>query len=356
MVSFIIRNSILLLNILIAFALFLGFLGCFYYDYHYASINILALVIPVLYSINVLFLLSWLLFTRTKKYALISLLPILLCCFIFNRFYNLTAKESSEGDFSVMTYNIKSFTPYHSFYTKDSMDKFKAKNYALIDSIQPDILCLQEFSERGKEIRKKFKHHILNFGLKHKWYRPTMILTNFPIVNHFSIDFEGYYANNLVADLKIGNDTIRVFNIHMESLSLSSHHMNQINSKDTKVVKKVANHYYKNLNNGFLQHQKQIDKIMNEVKKSPYPVILCGDFNNTPFSYEYNQCLSILQDSYLEVGKGIVDTYHNVPFPTRIDHIFLSKYFTVNQYTTINNTKISDHYPVKVTFSLKNNK
>ncbi len=353
MIASTLRKSIILFNLLASISLFLGWIGSFHYSYQYAFINVLALVIPILYGANVLFLLYWLIFSQHKKNALISLIPLLLCCFVFSRFYNITPKESTEGDFSVMTYNIKSFTPYHSFYTKDSMDTFRAKNYALIDSIQPDILCVQEFSENGKKIREKFKHYILNSSLNHKKYRPTMILTNFPIVHHFSVDFEGNYANNVVADLKIQDDTVRVFNIHMESLSLSSQYIDEIDSKNTETVKYAANHYYKKLNNGFLQHQKQIDKIIEEIRRSPYPVILCGDFNNTPFSYEYNKCVAILQDSYLEVGEGLIDTYHNIPFPTRIDHIFLSNDLIVNQYTTLNHQKISDHYPIKVVFSLK---
>lgn len=353
MISHLIRNIIFILNLFVSLALFFGWIGSFHYSYHYAFINILALFLPVLYVINLPFLVYWLIFSNHKKNSFISFIPLLLCCFIFNRFYNLSSKEKSIGNISVMTYNIKSFTPYYNLYNEDSAQISKRQNFKLIDSIQPDILCLQEFSERGKEIRKKFKRYILNSSLDHKKYRPTMILTNFPIVHHFSIDFEGDYANNVVADLKIEDDTVRVFNIHMESLSLMSKYMNNIHSEDE--AKDAAKNYYQNLNNGFQQHQKQIDKIAEEIRRSPYPVILCGDFNNTPFSYEYNKSLAFLQDTYLVAGSGIIETYHNIPFPTRIDHIFASDNFIINSYQVLDHQKISDHYPIKVTLSLKNN-
>ncbi len=349
MISFLFRNSILFLNIIASISLFLGWLGSYNYSYNYAFIGIFALVLPVLFAINLLFTFFWL-FSKNKKNILISLVPILLCLFILNRFYNFLPKNNNKGDFSLVSYNIKKFAPNNNLYSKNEFEIVKKKNFKLIDSLKPDILCLQEYSEQGKEIRNKFKRYILNSKLDNKKYRPTIILTNFPIVNHFSIEFNGKYANNVVADIKINEDTIRVFNIHMESLSLMSKNFSTLYNAE-----KAVEEYYKSLNNGFLQHKKQIDNIMSEVNKSQYPVILCGDFNNTPFSYEYNKTIEQLNDTYLEAGSGIIDTYHNIPFPTRIDNIFTSYNITTNSYELVDKNKISDHYPVKVTLSIKNN-
>ena len=41
------------------------------------------------------------------------------------------------------------------------------------------------------------------------------------------------------------------------------------------------------------------------MKSCPYPIIICGDFNDTPVSYAYQQLGDNMIDAFLESGNGI---------------------------------------------------
>ena len=84
---------------------------------------------------------------------------------------------------------------------------------------------------------------------------------------------------------------------------------------------------------------------MNEVKKSPYKTILCGDFNDTPVSYCYNRIENELIDAFIESSSGIGSTYiGKFPF-NRIDYIFYSNKLQSKEFKT-HNIKYSDHKPI----------
>ena len=104
----------------------------------------------------------------------------------------------------------------------------------------------------------------------------------------------------------------------------------------------------------FKTHQEQVEILKDFIKQSPYPVILAGDFNSVPNSYEYYTISDILQDCFLEAGNGFSTSFHDYKFPIRIDYIFSSKELKPLSYKVDRTKKLSDHYPVMATFSLKN--
>ncbi|MFV0238193.1 MAG: endonuclease/exonuclease/phosphatase family protein [Flavobacteriales bacterium] len=333
-------------NILFSVLLSLAWAGSFCFT-KITFFSFLALGLPFFFSINVIFIFLWIFYNKSKENILISLVPIIFCLFILDRFSKIRESEQTQGDISIMSYNIKEFTPYQDVYQREDLYLFNKKYRTLIEEESPDILCLQEFSERGGKLRLRYPYYILNSKLQDKVNRPLMIFSKYPIVNHYSVKIKGKYTNNLFADIVIKKDTIRVVNLHMESLTLRKKEIKDLTNSIFARYYKV----YSRIVNSFQLHQKQIDTIMEEVEKSPYPVILCGDFNNTPFSYEYSKTLSYLDDTYKRKGNGIVDTYHYIPIPTRIDYIFVSPTIETNSYEVVDK-KISDHYPVKVSFTL----
>ena len=85
--------------------------------------------------------------------------------------------------------------------------------------------------------------------------------------------------------------------------------------------------------------------VLQEIRNCPYSVILSGDFNDTPSSYIYNQLNDYLTDSFIKKGSGLSRTYAgNIPY-LRIDYVFASDNFTVNQYSR-ELYYYSDHFPV----------
>ena len=96
---------------------------------------------------------------------------------------------------------------------------------------------------------------------------------------------------------------------------------------------------------GFLRRKLQADRIKEEIDKSPFPVIVCGDFNDVPNSYAYETIGKNLQNSFEKKGVGLGRTFSGIASSLRIDNIFVDQHYEVNQYVRIAK-KLSDHFPI----------
>ena len=102
-----------------------------------------------------------------------------------------------------------------------------------------------------------------------------------------------------------------------------------------------------------MARQKQAKAIREHISDCPYPVILCGDFNDSPASFSYNKIMHGLKDSFRNSGKGTGTTYIGGNFPAyRIDYILHSPCYLSYGYTVGKEMGISDHYPIVSTISL----
>jgi endonuclease/exonuclease/phosphatase family metal-dependent hydrolase len=99
------------------------------------------------------------------------------------------------------------------------------------------------------------------------------------------------------------------------------------------------------LKSGYFFRGQQSDIVRRELDKSPFPVVICGDFNDIPNSYTYSTIKGDMQDAFLEKGAGIGRTYRNLAPTLRIDYIFVDKKFKVQQVKRVLEP-YSDHYPV----------
>ncbi|MEX0635939.1 MAG: endonuclease/exonuclease/phosphatase family protein, partial [Ferruginibacter sp.] len=89
-----------------------------------------------------------------------------------------------------------------------------------------------------------------------------------------------------------------------------------------------------------------------EMNKSPYPLIVCGDFNDVPNSFAYQHIGKGLQNGFAEAGNGIGRTYSHIAPTLRIDNIFADKRFAIHQFTR-DGKRISDHFPIVADLELK---
>jgi endonuclease/exonuclease/phosphatase family metal-dependent hydrolase len=83
-----------------------------------------------------------------------------------------------------------------------------------------------------------------------------------------------------------------------------------------------------------------------------YPLIVCGDFNDTPISYTYNTISSKLNDAFVAAGQGISNTYRGKLPPYRIDYILYSNEFDAVSYER-HRAEYSDHFPVSAVLKRK---
>lgn len=326
-------------NILAAFLLILtGVIS--YVPFRFLStLSVLSLVVPFLFALNIVFLLYWLL--RFKRKFLLSFTAILLGYLMFGPFYGFDGsdepEEKSISDLKIMSYNAWYFNINGWIQQPDVGDR-------IIDFIKvknPDVLLIQEYSRRRNKQLAQYKYRS---ETPHSDRVTQAIFSKYPIVNSGSFDLPNTGNNIIYADVLFNKDTIRFYNLHLESFKIIP---STTNFSDGKKYEKT----YKRLVRTFSKQMEQAEIFRNHLNKSPYTNIVCGDFNNTQFSNVYKIVKGDLQDTFLEEGTGFGRTYDLWKIPLRIDYILADPKFEVLSHQNFDE-RLSDHYPVMATLRL----
>lgn len=256
--------------------------------------------------------------------------------FLFGPYYKIGGIEFNDGPeaLKVMSFNVRLFNAYE--------EKPETDVAGIISSIMneydPDILCIQEYYRDHPANFSSFSYSYIHFKEDHVLGHA--IFSKYPLVNTGGFDFDGTYNNSIFVDAKIGGDTLRVYNLHLQSMGiLPSVEYLQDGNKNRLRQRMAA---------GFVKQQEQAADIRSHIDKSPYPSILSADLNNTPYSYVYRKIGDDFNDAYYEWGRGLGTTFSFDSYPLRIDYIFASEEFEIGGFKTIKKT-FSDHYPIMAT-------
>lgn len=361
----IIRSLIALINIVFAILLAFSLFASTTLASNYPLFAITGLYYPVLLIINIIFIVFWI-FVH-KKYILISLIVILFGISNLNDTFNFSsaskAKVNDSSAFKVLSYNVRQFQ------ASDNLTKLIIQNDILnfLTEQNADIICLQEFQSHNKNIYEPLKQirDTLNTGTYYyeSYYNPRynyltglVTFSTLKAIDKGKLKFDGSRTFGIYTDLLMGGDTIRVFNIHLASISLNPNDIDFVIKPDMEnniEFKTKTGRIYEKLTKAFILRQKQVAVLEQEIENSPYKVLLAGDFNDTPSSYVYKQVSKLLNDSFTEKGSGMGITYAGKIPLLRIDYIFASENFKILEFTKHNILR-SDHYPVSAVFKTKN--
>ncbi|MEI6061685.1 MAG: endonuclease/exonuclease/phosphatase family protein [Bacteroidota bacterium] len=330
-------------------------------------ISFAGLAYPLILMSNLFFVLFWLVFL--KKYFILSLITILLGYNQIKTCIKFSGPDhtlSFENSIKVMTYNIRLFDLYN--WRNGSGSSTRSAIFDLIHSESPDILCLQEYySGVGKHadfadticLKSGYKYRSIELINKDGKDLPygLAIFSKYPVVHTQRLVYPNSTVNFCQSvDIKIGKDTIRVLNLHLESVKFGKEDYNFVSEitnspANNDKLKKGSQAILGKMKYAYIKRAVQIRTIADFISKSPYPVLLNGDFNDTPVSYSYRQISNLLEDSFVEAGKGLGQTYAEKLPLLRIDYIFHSKVFRAIEYKSINKD-YSDHFPVVARFVL----
>lgn len=315
-------------------------------------------IFPILFLIN-FFLLGFWIIVRIK-YSLLPLTILFISMPLVRDFvsfgFNKHKPEHAEPEgIRIMSYNVRNFDLYN--WTNN--ERSRKGMISIIKDENPDIACFQEYYTQDTGFYNntallrtkagfKYAHVEINYVLqkKQKWGIATF--TNYPIINKGVVKFSTRTKNIAIyTDIVTPSDTFRVFNVHLQSYRLAQKDYNYIDSLqqgkpiDGESNKRIAN----KIKNAFIVRAEQVLTLTDYISKSPYKVILCGDFNDTPISYTYDQLTKNLSDAFIESGWGIGHTYIS-PIPLfRIDFILFDTAYRAYDYRCIHKN-YSDHYPI----------
>ncbi len=303
----------------------------------FPTVSVLSLGVPVLLVIHLCFIIYWIV-SGFKKQLLLSTICII-CTIAFSYFpYQFNGQsENSSNAIRLMSYNVRLFNLYG--WIEDTEIPHKISKF--IANEEPDILTIQEHDVEANihfnypYRYEKTKKTDSNFGLA--------IFSNYPIIKKGSLELNSNSNNIIYADIKIKKDTVRIYNLHLESFGLQ----NELNDLDEKKSRKI----FKRIAQTFETQQEQVEKLLQHLSTCEYKTIICGDFNNTAYSWAYKKIKGNLQDTFLQAGSRFGETYAIKRFPLRIDFILVDQSIEVLSH---HNFKInySDHKPVAATIEL----
>ena len=352
----ILYKILLSVNILFALSLLMSYLAVHISPEKFALPAFFGLAYPYILLINILFIIAWAVLLRYE--ALISVIVIAAGYSHLSNYFRLSGNDDNrEGTFQVLSYNIRLFNALE--------NGNKSSEKVILDFIkerQPDIICLQEFYGTGdagqkvNDIRSylngKYHSHHKVIGSGRNRYYGIVTYSRFPIVGRGEIIHPRSPSLSIYTDVLIQRDTFRIFNNHLQSFRLQNMERSfleeiAINDEGTTLgeMKRISS----SLKNGFTRRAQQAELVKGQINLSRHPVIVAGDFNDTPVSYSYAKIRKGLNDAFVRSGYGAGFTYRGNYPANRIDYILYDNALEC-KYFDIIRVKYSDHYPVAAYF------
>lgn len=342
--------------------LLLSYLAPFVHPQSAWILPFFGLLYPITFALSVFFFLSWAIVR--SRWALIVLAVLLLGTSYHFRMFAFFAEDelpkNTTETLKVLSNNVQIFDLYNEnpdvkYGIRDSIF-----NYAI--QSQAEVVCFQEFYQKDEPTTfpttKKF---LKDFGAvdfhDRAIYKPNgyqhfgiVLFSKYPIIAKGDVIFQDADENNvnfsIFADIVKNKDTFRVYNVHLQSIKMSDDSTrSELSNTVERWVDKLRIAYPKRAN--------QAIRIAEHIKSSPYPVIVCGDFNDTPISYVYNQFNNHLTDAFLNCGSGIGSTYVGKVPAGRIDYIWHSPSLQSSNFK-IQLTPFSDHRAIETIISKVN--
>ncbi|MFH1319332.1 MAG: endonuclease/exonuclease/phosphatase family protein [Bacteroidota bacterium] len=376
-----ISRLLLILNYIVAACLLISYAAHYINPEYFWQLAFFGMAYPILLAINILFVFFWII--KWKKYFLLSLIVVAAGythLFNFIQIRNINKTDSIESKlvdpeksgFKLLSYNVRLFDLYNWRNNRNIVTRNKIFDFIRDESA--DVICLQEFFSdntgyfttldtiiKFQDAKNYHVEYTQILSGKHHWGIATF--SKYPVVNKGKILFESKSNNICIfTDIKVKNDTIRIYNAHLASMHFQYkdyqflQNLGNIDPGYTPykkdLPKKKAGVYegtktiLKRVKAAFIKRAKQAEHISEHISRSPYPVIICGDFNDTPTSYAYHKIAGGLTDAFTQSGSGLGRTYIGA-FPSfRIDYILHSKKLNSFNFQTITSNDLSDHYPL----------
>ena len=349
-------------NIVAVGLLIMAYLACYINPNSFSYIAFAGLGYPYILLLNLIFVVIWI-FVRIK-FAIISVLFILIGWNQIQRIYQLPLKndDSSPGNrMKVVSFNTQNFIKINTTNTKYITD-FTNQNLIVefLKNQDADIYCIQEMlNDRisNSEFFHKMSHELgcnsyyfeNYFSKSKKIVDAVAIFTKYKIIDKGHLQFDDKTIGIFVDVLK-DSDTIRIYNLHLASIHFRQEDIDFWTGigqeQDQEKIKMGTLNILDKMNRAFQKRARQANIVSGHIESSHYPVIVCGDFNDTPSSYAYRVISNGLNDAFVKSGKGFGITYAGEHLPAfRIDYILVDKQFSVSEFIR-HKLHYSDHYPV----------
>lgn len=325
------------------------------------SASMIMITLPVAWLLNLVVVGLWL--TDRPWRSWLSGITVLIGLALFGSrtfgWHQLNEFAGAATPLKLFSYNVGSFDlEYSRIYNYPTSPRFRRISTYITHADAP-IKCFQEFWTSSEIPSYDFVQRFRKAGYPHSLFSSPVnknsrgvamglaIFSMYPIIQSGREGFN--FPNGILwADVRVGTDTIRIINVHMQSMGIRLGKV--LEKEEMSEVKQETRGVFHALRNGFIRRDAQVAVVQRHIRESPYPVIVTGDFNDTPYSVVYEQMRRVLPNSFEEAGHGFGFTYNHTPNFIRIDNQFHDPRLSVLNFETINYVVDSDHYPIAGTY------
>ena len=307
----------------------------------------LVYALPLLIAANAVLLVYWLV-RRRWIYSLVPLVTMLCCIPYVGTIYQFGSPDKSadaQAGLKIATYNVCMFNRETSgFIAQDVLAEMRRQKV--------DVLCMQEYGEISGD-KKNSDSYKEYFPYMSTGREDMVIYSRYPIKDSQKLLFDDSNNSAMWADIDVKGTVIRVFNVHLQTTGINRtlHQAAKSGMQDYDVSgNRLLSAIFGNYTLGMMFRAGQAVQVANEKRSTEKPTILCGDFNDVPYSYVYNTMLGNMVDGFKECGSGWMYTFRGKK-AVRIDYIFHDEAIKGLSYYKTNLT-YSDHYPVFMKVSL----
>jgi endonuclease/exonuclease/phosphatase family metal-dependent hydrolase len=318
----------------------------------YWFIGFCGLMAPHLIMLLLLSIIFWLI--AKPKLALLPVITLLIgykqikTVFAFH-IKESFVKEKKANSIRIIDWNVQSLLGLSK--SRETKKHVKENIVTTILDLQPDIICMQEFNNKPlianniSLFSNTYPYYFFSedYIRKNGYQSGCIIFSKYPIIRSHKIKYP--VAESLIyTDVVKGKDTIRIYTTHLQSLKFKKQDyddIEKIKQQEEDALPASKNIVYK-MQLAFKRRAQQTDIITDEITQSPYPSVICGDFNDVPNSYTYFHIKGNRQDAFLKKSFGIGRTFNSLALTLRIDYILPSINFTVHQFGLVDEG-LSDH-------------
>lgn len=268
-------------------------------------------------------------------------------------------KEKKDNVLRIVDWNVQSFNGL----SKNKSIKKLIPNELATSAmkLRPDVICMQEFNsallaDNIALFKKQYPYHLFSRDYQRNnsgYVSGCIIFSKYPIIDSGKVKYP--VAESLIyADILKGLDTIRVFTTHLQSFKFKTEDYTDIEKIKENDPEKLSasRNIIRKMKLAFSRRGIQAKMVREEADKSPYPSIICGDFNDVPNSYAYFRIKGNRQDAFLSRGFGIGRTFNALAPTLRIDYILVDRLFEVKQFDMVDEN-LSDHIMLVTDLVLK---
>lgn len=343
-------------------AMSMSVLSVFINPKHFIWTTVFGLAFWEIFMLNVVvFILLLLLWSRK---AWIAVLALLISLPGLSRSYALGSKKEASDSFRIMSYNVHLFGHIDK---ETDKERFAYQVMNMIREQQPDVVCMQEFYgfEPKISLEKCIRLFAETIECPYTYYNKmpnyggNVIFSKYPITNVTEESgFGKGHKYGVMVEVDAGDrGKFHVANVHLLSYMITDNEIDILTNSNEwqQQLDTVGKTVLHKLKYAYQLRSDELQTVLDGMPPVFGPIIVCGDFNEPPLSYNNRQMQKAgFTDTFTKVGRGIKPTYAGKLPLLRIDYIWGNDQIMPLDFKRIRN-KASDHYPVLLDFAIINN-